>query len=199
MIEHFLLFKLLIFLFIVVLDIFGGIYSDLDVLYLKDTFLLWNENFAYRWSQQSYLNTAVLGINKYTNPEINKVFKDLISRCLTINELASNLHPHRFSNMLRILELGQKMFTFKTIKSYSTHLFDPAWPCHDELRNRTSLDIVCSFVDFYHTSSYNIQSPRDFFPGAFTYHIHSSKATPEKNSLFRRFESFYTQSLKLNY
>jgi hypothetical protein len=33
----------------VVLDVFGGIYVDGDVVFLKDTRILWNENFAYRF------------------------------------------------------------------------------------------------------------------------------------------------------
>jgi hypothetical protein len=33
----------------VVLDIFGGIYVDGDMVFLKDTRILWNDNFAYRF------------------------------------------------------------------------------------------------------------------------------------------------------
>jgi hypothetical protein len=43
----------------IVLDVFGGIYVDGDVMFLKDTRILWNENFAYRWSSQDYYNTGL--------------------------------------------------------------------------------------------------------------------------------------------
>jgi hypothetical protein len=45
----------------VVLDICGEIYVDGDVIFLKDTRILWNGNFAYRWSFVNYTNTAALG------------------------------------------------------------------------------------------------------------------------------------------
>jgi hypothetical protein len=41
-----------------VLDIFGGIWIDGDMMFLKDTRILWNENFIYRWSSQKYYNTG---------------------------------------------------------------------------------------------------------------------------------------------
>lgn len=61
-----------------VLDIYGGIYTDGDVIYLRDMKSLWRENFAYKWSGTSRINTAVVGINKELNPVI-KVLYDFIS------------------------------------------------------------------------------------------------------------------------
>jgi WD repeat and SOF domain-containing protein 1 len=47
-----------------ILNLYGGIYVDGDVLFLRDMSLFWTENFAYRWSQLETWNTAVLGLNK---------------------------------------------------------------------------------------------------------------------------------------
>ena len=43
-----------------VLDIYGGIYTDGDILFLKDTRILWDMNFAYRWSKWEYYNSGIV-------------------------------------------------------------------------------------------------------------------------------------------
>lgn len=48
-----------------VLDLFGGIYFDGDIIFLKDMRPLADFNFAYRWSSIQAYNTAVLGIYLY--------------------------------------------------------------------------------------------------------------------------------------
>lgn len=44
-----------------VLDLYGGIYVDGDVILLKDLRILTARNFCYRWADQDYYNTAILG------------------------------------------------------------------------------------------------------------------------------------------
>jgi hypothetical protein len=61
-----------------VLDLYGGIYTDGDVVYLKDLQPLWSLNFAYRWSAVKEINTAILGINRSINPSINDFYSNLL-------------------------------------------------------------------------------------------------------------------------
>ena len=42
----------------VILDIYEGIYTDGDIIYLNDMQLLWDESFAYRWSKAEFYNTG---------------------------------------------------------------------------------------------------------------------------------------------
>lgn len=49
-----------------ILDIFGGIYTDVDFIYLKDMRPFWLINFVYRWSFSPRLNNAVIGLNYRT-------------------------------------------------------------------------------------------------------------------------------------
>lgn len=51
---------------------YGGLYFDLDVLFLKDFSDLLENSFCYQWEKQPYANTAVLFLKD----------KDIINKCL---------------------------------------------------------------------------------------------------------------------
>jgi hypothetical protein len=88
------------------------------VIYLKDTRILWNDNFAYKWSFKKYSNTAVLGVDKYTNPEISSLYDELKKKP-NIYEMIFQLHPVKLGSM----KFG--VLNPNPLIQYSTELFDP--------------------------------------------------------------------------
>jgi hypothetical protein len=58
---------------------------------------------------------------------------------------------------------------------------------------------VCKFNEFTDEPvKVSEFKPSDFFPGAFTYHVHFGKLAINNESLFASFERFYLNNLKLN-
>ncbi len=101
-----------------VLDLFGGIYTDGDVIYLQDTRPLWDETFAYRWSSQDYYNTAVMGMNKYRNLTVARQILDPILKSqMTVKALVDTFHPIAFTSYLKEIT-NKNSFQFEIINSY---------------------------------------------------------------------------------
>ena len=101
-----------------VLDAIPGIYFDGDVIFLKDARILWNENFAHRWSYVDYYNTAVIGLNKHVTPSIHKIYDSIIKQSHDINGLIMYFHPIDFSRHLQRIS-NEPMFNFTSMFSYS--------------------------------------------------------------------------------
>ena len=214
----------------VVLDVYGGIYTDGDVIYLKCMRELWQYTFAYRWSYTERLNTAVLGINRQLNPDtVRRFYRRLITQAtmrsyaytlqlfvasylFDFNYMTYRFHPYTISEMIlnektppkdSAQSNGHKSWlNYHYLTTFSSTLFDPAWLCHDGFA-RLRADLVCNFDEF--TSRVLLANasqfdPRQFFGGAFTYHIHLSngKKSIVAGSYFDLFERHYTSVLKLN-
>jgi hypothetical protein len=105
------------FLRFVVLDVFGGIYVDGDVIFFKDTRILWNENFAYRWSYVEYYNTAVLGLNKYKNPSTKLIYDSVMTQPGGVDNFIDIFFPERFFQHVASVSKGGN-FQFDTMTSY---------------------------------------------------------------------------------
>lgn len=191
-----------------VLDIFGGIYTDGDVIFLKDMSILAKYNFAYRWSSTNDYNTAVMGINGRLNMEKTKDLYDLFIReSTTIDQLINKLHPIRLTklvvnnrNNVSIFDLGQ----LNSLLFVAMHsgLFDPAWLCNDKKVPRASERDVCVFKEFTSSKLMNEEEFKAemFFAGAFTYHFHlSTRSNLEINnqSYFKYFENYFNRVFKL--
>lgn len=176
----------------VVLDLYGGIYVDGDVIYLKETNLLWKKNFVYKWSYTNKINTAIIGINKYLNLNTNGLYNMIFSRDKSLSSLISSLHPFSLSKKL------QKNSNFKI---YHSFLFDSAWLCFDGRIQRSNNETVCGFNEFNNRRLVNIKnySIENFFRGAFTYHLHlvDCGLNIRNDSLFYLFENFYYKRLGL--
>lgn len=164
---------------------------------------MWNQNFAYRWSNQNYYNTAVLGIDKYHNPSIKALYAHL-KTMNGIESIMSWLYPIQFTSMMEFVS-HQKRFSFNSsfFNSYSSYFFDPAWLCNDHAASINASEFsVCEFKDFSSISWSKLNSTElylsHFFPGAFTYHLHF-KHTQEvyANSFYEMFERFFRSMLKL--
>ncbi|CAF1026324.1 unnamed protein product [Brachionus calyciflorus] len=188
----------------IVLDVYGGIYTDGDVFYLKDMSLLWTRNFAYKWSHLNELNTAVLGINKNVDSRINEIY-DLIFEKFSLrprylileklDKIIAKSHPESISYFIG----KDKLFNNDYLKVYHSFLFDPIWLCNDGKIKVLNEKLVCSFSDF--TKRAHIKQGEfkreNFFPGAFTYHIHSmpNKYEIHENSYLNFFENYFRNKL----
>lgn len=183
-----------------VLDLYGGIYTDGDVIYLKDMQPFWTFNFAYRWSFVEKLNTAVLGIKK-KDLKIKDLYNKIISKSRTLNALIANFHPDKISSDIKTLNSGN-VFDYEPLRVLSGFLFDAAWLCFDEKLTRVDDSSVCYFSEFTTKQLIEANSfkPGDFFAGAYTYHLHlkRSKGVISPTSYFSYFEKYYYSVLKLN-
>ena len=200
----------------VVLDVYGGIYTDGDVIYLKNMRHLWTKNFAYRWSYTAIINTAILGINRRINPSIEIFFPRLayrislrtniqrivvvlIAQIFGFNYFTNLFHPSTITSILQLDESysNHNNFVFQSILVYSSLLFDTAWLCHDGLSGQNQKH-VCNFAEF--TDKSTESDLQSFFQGAFTYHLHFSSSGPKvtKNSYFDKFEQYFHNFLNLS-
>jgi len=184
------------------LEIYPGFYSDGDVIYLRNMNCLSQLNFAYRWSFISNrLNNAVIGLNQPN--QIKKLFNHLKAISKNGIDLIRNFNPAQISNSIMSINNGN-IYNYNQFQILHSYLFDPAWLCND-LGKKYQYDsrLVCSFNEvianqFINESQFNIEQ---FFPGAFTYHLHFRNLKFKKlrkNSYFNLIESYFKDILKLN-
>ena len=195
-----------------VLDLYGGIYTDGDVLYLKSLRSLWEYNFTYRWSDWYIVNTAVLGINRALQPAdtsslyrkllrpLNRMsFLSIMRRTLFGNSfsfkyLTYMFHPARVTELI-LAKTAKFSLEFETLTVFNSLLFDPSWLC-DDRHPRILPHYVCKFKEFTGRVLFNDTAssfrPENFFAGAFTYHLHSSSGPKAiEGSYFDLFEKYY--------
>lgn len=175
----------------VALDIYGGIYVDGDVFFLKDTKLLWNKNFAYRWSYTNSINTAIIGINKNIDTSINNLY-DFIFEKSKISEAIKRSHPLVISKFLN----SNDLYNNGLLIVYHSFLFDPNWLCSDRKMKHLNYN-PCSFTDFYSKKISQNFTNEIFFPGSFTYHIHSMNPFYKTNnhSYLVYFENYFSKKV----
>jgi hypothetical protein len=144
---------------LLVLGNYGGVYFDLDVLFLKDLRPLCNVEFFYQWSNQPYGNHAVCHFFKQS---VN--IRLLLERGLKIK----NYRPAVLLRYSEILNLLKEVYVFPTF------LFDPVWIAND---TKIPINTYCNrFDDFF---SKNIPMKlSEFFPGSYTYHWHNNWNAP---------------------
>uniref|UniRef100_A0A7S2W401 Alpha-1,4-N-acetylglucosaminyltransferase n=1 Tax=Mucochytrium quahogii TaxID=96639 RepID=A0A7S2W401_9STRA len=187
-----------------VLDIFGGIYTDGDVVLLKDMRLLWSENFAYRWGPNLNFNTAVLGFDKYKNPISKQIFKDNVHGKEDLKELIRAFHPYnigvltyfaRFRQKVLYYHGAREVFSYRPLKMLHIAMFDPAWSSvYLNSPEKVPFYRLHEFFDKPVDASF---SRVNFFRGAFAYHFHLGKAAGgiPKNSYFQRLEDDFKKEL----
>lgn len=182
-----------------VLDQYGGIYTDGDVIYLQNMQLFWYFNFAYRWSfLTDKINTAVLGINKLIDPAINNLYDRVLLESSNLEQLVLNFHPHLISIFVEDFN-NKSIFKWIALQVLHSYLFDSAWLCNDGLVKRFNTHSICAFIElskreFVNETEFQIE---DFFPGAFNYHIHLKQNGPDilENSYFVHLEKYFMKKL----
>jgi WD repeat and SOF domain-containing protein 1 len=107
----------------VVLQKYGGIYTDADVLWLRDAWAFRGHEFAYRWSYLPQYNTAVMSLER--NSSIGaELIKSALASSLHNRSLSFEaFHPHRLAAYCREKTLQWDMLP--------SALFDPLWLHYD--------------------------------------------------------------------
>ncbi|THV07675.1 hypothetical protein K435DRAFT_772530 [Dendrothele bispora CBS 962.96] len=146
---------------------FGGIYLDVDTLFLRDWEELWGWKgaFAYRWSRLERYNTAVLHLNK------GSALGTFLFRTALKNDL--DFHPITVSRYLKDAHLEGLLLRVPDA------LFDPAWLNTEYFqRDRPPQPYFTDFADFFDTPAVGSAAPQalgmdGFFKGAYSYHFHN--------------------------
>ena len=169
-------------------------------MFLRDFSLLWQENFAYRWSNLKSWNTAVMGFNKYLSPSVKPLLKAIVADARSFNDLVNRFHPLELESQIKLVSPDDNVFTFQPMRTFHSYLFDPAWLCSDGALKRKEGDkSVCAFGEFCLRNMTDDEfQPDRFAEGALAYHMHLGHATNVQSaSFFARFESYYAGKLQL--
>lgn len=137
-----------------VLARYGGIYFDLDMLFLADLRPLCGAEFCYAWSNRPYGNSAILRFHP-ESPNAHAVIRRGVA--------LQTFHP---KHLYTYRDLGCFVDGLYVLPSF---VFDPAWIAHD---TRTPINTYCNrFDDFF-----DVEEPmpmRAFFSGSYCYHWHN--------------------------
>ncbi|KAJ3550948.1 hypothetical protein NM688_g4964 [Phlebia brevispora] len=151
---------------------YGGVYVDMDTVFLRDWEELWNWDgaFAYRWSRLDRYNTAALRLHK------GSALGTFLLRTAVRNEL--DFHPIRITRYLKDAHMENLLMRLPSA------LFDSAWLNAEEYqRDRPAQPFFERLDDFFMTPSKVAAAPEamgfdGFFKGAFSYHYHNNWWTP---------------------
>ena len=160
----------------------GGVYVDVDTLFLRDLQPLFAYEFAYKWSYVDGFNTAVLRLLPQSN-----VSALIIERGKQSQE-AKTFYPlalHRYGLPASFHRLP-------------CAFFDTIWPAVDGTDRQTQREWKVEprgfdgFKDPFRTTSEISRRGRHVFEGAFTFHWHSSSGLSafQTNSYFHEWRTF---------
>ncbi|KAH9898108.1 hypothetical protein C8Q73DRAFT_683677 [Cubamyces lactineus] len=157
---------------------FGGVYLDVDMLFLRDWEELWgwSGSFSYRWSHEDRYNTAVLRLRR------GSALGTFLLRTALKNGF--DFHPTMMSRYLRESNMEKLLYRVPDA------LFDPAWLSTDHRkkhwwsspeyfqRDRPPQPFFTDFDNFFNTPSDASAAPSvvgfdGFFRGAYLYHYHN--------------------------
>ncbi|ORX93948.1 hypothetical protein K493DRAFT_315743 [Basidiobolus meristosporus CBS 931.73] len=169
----------------VVLNLYGGLYHDADVLFLRDYRPLYYapEAFAYQWSYTPKFNTAIFRMRANST----------VSRWLVNRAIANgSFHPENINQYLS--EWNNKFTEFPEkpeLLMLPLALFDPLWLKNDDhQRGKKLLPNLNKFTDAFDSAKVegefdlllDDEMPErefeNFFPGAWSYHWHNNWKTP---------------------
>lgn len=156
---------------------YGGLYFDLDILFLKDFSDLLKNSFCYQWEKQPYANTAIL------------FFKDKE----IINKIPHYIEKYNAVVPWAIFNYSNVGLSEMTILPCA--FFDPIW----NITNINNYDYpITKFEDLFAEYKNKIISYKEFFNGVYAYHWHNqwNKKT-DKNSLFNIFNNEFSEILKI--
>ena len=164
-----------------VLHEYGGLYFDLDVMFLRDfTPLFLGSEFVYAWPSQPYANNAVMYLRKgsYVN--------DCIAKKVMWRKTTRPWVLFRYNDK-----------RLKHLHVYPACLFDPLWQAVDD--NDTASLPLHSFAEFF-AGRLGITGREmrceEWFPGAYAYHRHNCWNERELDgSYFVIFENQLNQAI----
>ena len=145
---------------LLVLYRYGGYYSDLDVIFLRDisilTALYPNENLLFQWSGQNYATNA------FSQADVGS---------MAIWQMMLVAFEHRTCHPRVLFSYDKKNLDFLVLP---VTFFSPLW-LHVDKRSRLVDTPFRAFRDFFRPASPCRPSLtlQELFPGAFTYHWHN--------------------------
>ncbi|KAI0721355.1 hypothetical protein C8T65DRAFT_705366 [Cerioporus squamosus] len=155
---------------------YGGVYLDVDMLFLRDWEELWgwSGSFSYRWAHEDNYNTAVLRLRR------GSALGTFLLRTALMHGL--DFHPKTVSRYLQNAHMDKLLFRVPDA------LFDPGWLTCDYVkflwkytyfqRDRPPHPPFTDFDMFFNTPLEMSGGPSmigfdGFFRGAFLYHYHN--------------------------
>lgn len=160
---------------------YGGLYFDLDIMFVKDfSPLLMREEFVYAWEKQPFANSALLFLRK--------------DSYLT-KQLAKIMIRKKSSQPWALFQY--KIKSLSPLMVYPCCMFDPLWTGYQEgMPIREFEDFFREFSPVFRKSE-QINSYKDFFPGIYAYHWHNAwKVDTYKKSYYGMFNDEFDRLLK---
>ena len=160
----------------------GGVYFDLDVLFLKSLSpVLAAGEFCYTWEWQPYGNNALLYLRQGS----------LLNERITKKALM--LETFRPWRLLVYQDRGLSSYIV-----YPSAFFDPLWQ-----KRKEEPGWIHSFEEFFTApvlkegaSSFTLEN-QPFFPGAYAHHWHNQwKTEPAEGSVYRWFERQFDEKIR---
>lgn len=150
---------------------YGGLYFDLDVMFLRDFHQLFlGDEFVYAWERQPFANSALMYCRKGSYITTSIVRKAIQKRsCLP----------------WVLFRYDDRQMDYLMV--YPCCFFDPLWMGVQEgMSIKSYSDLFC---DKNELTSPKVVSFRDFFPGSYAFHWHNMwNSEIDDNSYFAQFE-----------
>jgi hypothetical protein len=115
-----------------VLQKYGGIYTDADVMWLRDAWPFRGHEFAYRWSYLPHYNTAVMALERNSNIGAQLIEAAAAASQHNLSLSFEAFHPHRLAGYCQERGLQWDMLP--------SALFDPLWLHFDLVTRRKRRD-----------------------------------------------------------
>ena len=164
---------------IIALYKYGGLYFDLDVMFLKDfSALIMRDEFVYAWENQPFANNAIIFLRK-DSYLCQQIVRQMIRR--------KSSQPW--------IVFRYKLKDLSPLMVYPCAFFDPLWTGYETgMPLKTFDDFFRQFSDEFPQT---VNSYRDFFPGAYAYHWHNRWNHPVfKDSYFGIFYKEFAEELQ---
>lgn len=161
---------------------YGGLYFDLDVMFLNDFGALRDVPFCYAWESQPFANSALLNFKRKSDFAAYTLQKSIQKQ-----------------TVLPWVILHYADAALKELCVLPCAFFDPVWQgVSAEKFPISRFEQFFQPFDNAFANKYGIDSYKAFFPGCYAYHWHNQWATPEhENSFFGIFEKEFNQLLHL--
>ena len=166
---------------IIALYKFGGLYFDLDVMFLRDfTALVMRDEFVYAWENQPFANNAILYLRKGS---------------YLCRQVASEMIRRKSSQPWIVFRYKRK--TLASLMVYPCAFFDPLWTGYEKGMPFKAFGDFFKPFDENFPKDGHINSYRDFFHGAYAYHWHNHwNNKVVENSYFGMFNKEFEEELK---
>lgn len=168
---------------ILILNNYGGLYFDLDMILMKDLSPLLGIEFCYTWSYLNKGNNGMLRLKKKSD-NCNQIMKKYLN----------TVSPFNLKNQEFFLGYNQYIFN-EDIDIYClpSILFDPVWILMDT-KTKSKYSKLSHLDNFFKNTDEKIEKIKDFFGGyIYAYHWHSrNNYCIEKNSYFEKIEKIFS-------